>query len=314
MRGLFLGVDTSNYTTSVSLLSESEVLFKKAPLFVRLGEKGVRQSEAVFQHTKNLPPLFDKIFAEAREKIGEDFEVAAVGVSEKPRRVEGSYMPCFLAGVSAAAAVASALGCPIERFSHQEGHIRAAVLGSGMDNNISHFYSFHLSGGTCELLEVSRLDNRYSTRIIAESADITLGQLIDRVGVMLGLQFPCGIEMEKLADKFGSLPDVKIKNSDKINLSGFENRCAKLFEDGKSQEEIAAYVFGVCIKAVKALLSNRLYPDLPVLFSGGVCSSYIIKNSISECCDAYFAPPVYSADNAIGIAALVRDKYCNGVL
>lgn len=309
MKRLFLGVDTSNYTTSVCLISENDVFFEKAPLFVRLGEKGVRQSEAVFQHTKNLPALFDKVFAEIREKIQDDFEVTAVGVSETPRRVEGSYMPCFLAGVSAAGAVASALGCPLEKFSHQEGHIRAAVLGSGMDPETSHFYSFHLSGGTCELLEVEKNNNRYNSRIIAESADITLGQLIDRAGVMLGLQFPCGIEMEKLADKSGSIPKVRIKNSDRINLSGFENKCSSMLNEGKTSEEIASYVFGVCIGSVKALLSNRSALDLPVLFSGGVCSSYIIKNSISECCNAYFAPPVYSADNAIGIAALVRDKY-----
>ena len=222
-------------------------------------------------------------------------------------------MPCFLAGVSAASAVAATLGCPLERFSHQEGHIRAAVLGSGMSDEISHFYSFHLSGGTCELLEVDKLRNGYKTQIIAESADITLGQLIDRVGVMLGLQFPCGVELEKLASDV-DIPKVKIQASDKINLSGFENKCAAMLKDGKSNKEIAAYVFGVCIAAVKALLSNRCNLDIPVLFSGGVCSSYIIKNSITTCCDAFFAPPVYSADNAIGIAALTKDKYLNSAL
>ena len=314
MKQLFLGVDTSNYTTSVSLISDDRFFFKKKILFVREGEKGVRQSEAVFQHTKNLPLLFDEIFKEARNEIGYDFKISAVGVSETPRRVEGSYMPCFLAGVSVTSAIASSLGCPLELFSHQEGHIRAAVLGSGMDNQTDHFYSFHLSGGTCELLEVFKLENRYTTRIIAESADITLGQLIDRVGVMLGLQFPCGIELEKLADKFGVIPRVKIPNSERINLSGFENKCSKMLDEGKAPGEIAAYVFGVCIGAVNSLLSNRSIVDLPVLFSGGVCSSYIIKNSILSCCNAYFAPPVYSADNAIGIAALVKDKYCNGVL
>ena len=120
--------------------------------------------------------------------------------------------------------------------------------------------------------------------------------------------------MEKLAEKFNCIPNVKIRNSERINLSGFENKCSKMLDDAKEPNEIAAYIFGVCIGAVKSLLSNRIDTDLPVLFSGGVCSSFIIKNSISECCNAYFAPPVYSADNAIGIAALTMDEYLNGGL
>ena len=310
MKELFLGLDTSNYTTSMCLMSDKDFVFEKMPLFVRLGEKGVRQSEAVFQHTKNLPSLFDRVFSCAREKFGEDFKISAVGVSEKPRRVEGSYMPCFLAGVSSASAVASAVGCPLETFSHQEGHIRAAILGSGMDLSLSHFYSFHLSGGTCELLEVEKCCDGYKTEIIADSADITLGQLIDRVGVMLKLQFPCGVELESFAEDCGTLPNVKIKQSKRINLSGFENKCSAMLRDGETKENIAGYVFGICIGAVKSLLSNRTDLNLPVLFSGGVCSNHLIKDSISKHCDAFFAPPMYSADNAIGIAALVRDKFC----
>ena len=310
MKELFLGIDTSNYTTSMCLMSDNGFVFDKIPLYVRHGEKGVRQSEAVFQHTKNLPLLFGRVFSAARDKFGEDIKISAVGVSEKPRRVEGSYMPCFLAGVSSASAAASAAGVPLETFSHQEGHIRAAILGSGMDEKISHFYSFHLSGGTCELLKVEKCVSGYKTEIVADSEDITLGQLIDRVGVMLDLQFPCGVELERIAENNETLPNVKIKQTRRINLSGFENKCSSMLNDGVSKERVAGYVFGVCIGAIKSLLSNRTDFDLPVLFSGGVCSSHLIKDSISCICNAHFAPPMYSADNAIGIAALVRDKFC----
>jgi len=308
MKKVFLGIDTSNYTTSACLMSEDDFVFLKTMLSVRHGEKGVRQSEAVFQHTKNLPSLIDKLFSEARDRFGE-FEVCAVGVSTTPRRQEGSYMPCFLAGGVSAHSVAASSNCPLYEFSHQEGHIRAAIFGSGVDSSLSHFYSFHLSGGTCELLEVKKDLNRYDARIIADSEDITLGQLIDRTGVMLGMNFPCGAELEGLAENGGELPRVTLKKSKHINLSGFENKVQRMIEDGKPRESIASFVFGVCRKAVEVLLDNREDPTLPVIFSGGVASSHILKDSVSGLCRCYFAPPVFSADNAIGIAALTKDSF-----
>ncbi len=309
MKKAFLGIDTSNYTTSASIICGDEFVFKKIPLSVRHGEKGVRQSEAVFQHVKNIPALLEKVFLISREKFGDDIKLTAVGVSDKPRTQEGSYMPCFLSGVAAASSVASSQALPLYTFSHQEGHIRAAVFGSGADSGLSHFYSFHLSGGTCELLKVRKEEERYHAEIIADSADITLGQLIDRAGVLLGLQFPCGPALERLAEKAESIPTVKIKSGKHINLSGFENKVIQMQKEEESNEDIAAYVFGVAIGAVKALLSAREDLTLPVVFSGGVCSSHIISSKVAPLCQAYFAPPVFSADNAIGIAALSQDLF-----
>ena len=308
MKKVFLGIDTSNYTTSACLMADDDFVFLKTPLSVRMGEKGVRQSEAVFQHTKNLPSLIGRLFDEARSRFGQ-IEVCAVGVSTTPRRQEGSYMPCFLSGVASAHSVAASVGCPLYEFSHQEGHIRAAILGSGVDSSLSHFYSFHLSGGTCELLEVKKDEGRYNANIIADSQDITLGQLIDRTGVALGLAFPCGAELENLVTKSQKLPSIHIKSAKSINLSGFENKVLTKISEGEPSENIAFFVFGVCVKAVKVLLENREDVNLPVIFSGGVSSSHILKDNVSSLCDARFAPPIYSADNAIGVAALAKDSF-----
>ncbi len=308
MKNTFLGIDTSNYTTSAALISEEEVVFSKIPLTVREGEKGVRQSEAVFQHTKNIPLLLEDVFKKAREKFGEDLKISAVGVSEKPRRQEGSYMPCFLSGVASASAIAHSHGIPLYEFSHQEGHIRAAILGSGLDSSLSRFYSFHLSGGTCELLYVEKDGGRYRADIIADSADITLGQLIDRTGVAMGLKFPCGAELESLVGN-SAIPNPYIKKSESVNLSGFENKVLEKIEKGETRSAIAAFVFGVCVSAVRVMLESCTDKTLPVLFSGGVSSSHILAKEVSEFCSAHFAPPVYSADNAIGIAALCQDSF-----
>ena len=194
---VILAIDTSNYTTSVAVLSvEGELIANlKRPLRVKAGERGLRQSDAVFAHTVNLPD----IMAEARGYLA-GRKVVAVGVSEKPRNREGSYMPCFLSGVAAAESVAAALGSPVYKFSHQCGHIMAAVYSSKnykvLDGD---FMAYHISGGTTELVTVSPTDRAFLAETVGGTADVNAGQLIDRVGVYMGLPFPSGKFIEELA-------------------------------------------------------------------------------------------------------------------
>ena len=190
---MILGIDTSNYTTSAAVLDGEALTQQKQLLEVRPGERGLRQSDALFQHTRNLPLLFDK--------LPPMDEVTAVGVSTRPRNVEGSYMPCFLAGISAATAAAKAAGCPLYTTSHQVGHILAALYGAGALEMIrASFVAFHVSGGTTEALLVEpHKEELISARCVAASSDLKAGQLIDRTGVRLGLQFPCGPALEQLA-------------------------------------------------------------------------------------------------------------------
>ena len=190
---MILGIDTSNYTTSAAVLDGEALTQQKQLLEVRPGERGLRQSDALFQHTRNLPLLFDK--------LPPMDEVTAVGVSTRPRNVEGSYMPCFLAGISAATAAAKAAGCPLYTTSHQVGHILAALYGAGALEMIrAPFVAFHVSGGTTEALLVEpHKEELISARCVAASSDLKAGQLIDRTGVRLGLQFPCGPALEQLA-------------------------------------------------------------------------------------------------------------------
>ena len=178
-----------------------------------------------------------------------------------------------------------------------------------MLNSPHSFYSFHLSGGTCELLEVTKTEDGFSEKIIADSADITLGQLVDRVGVMLGLRFPCGPELEKLAEKSSARFKTKITGDKRINLSGFENKAQKMLCDGASKEDIAAFVYSVISCAIEKLLEAREDKEKIVLFAGGVSGSSIIRSHTSALCRAYFAPPALSSDNAVGIALLTKEKY-----
>ena len=310
MKGCFLGIDTSNYTTSLAAVEDGKLLFNlKAPLPVKAGECGLRQSDALFAHTKNLPDLF----ARARSLL-EGKNLLAVGVSEKPRNVEGSYMPCFLAGVSVASGIASALGVPLYRFSHQCGHLRAALFSAGKDALASSpFGAFHISGGTTEMLLVTPDQNGFHTEIVGGTKDLNAGQLVDRIGVALGLSFPAGPALEALAATYtGKLPRKGIKTEEGyIHLSGVENQARKLLTEEGDRAKTAAFVLDYLARAVVAMsLDFRKANDLPLLYAGGVMSNAYIRAFVEQSVsDASFAEPALSADNAVGIACLASEAY-----
>ena len=310
MKGCFLGIDTSNYTTSLAAVEDGKLLFNlKAPLPVKAGECGLRQSDALFAHTKNLPDLFER----ARSLL-EGKNLLAVGVSEKPRNVEGSYMPCFLAGVSVASGIASALGVPLYRFSHQCGHLRAALFSAGKDALASSpFGAFHISGGTTEMLLVTPDQNGFHTEIVGGTKDLNAGQLVDRIGVALGLSFPAGPALEALAATYtGKLPRKGIKTEEGyIHLSGVENQARKLLTEEGDRAKTAAFVLDYLARAVVAMsLDFRKANALPLLYAGGVMSNAYIRAFVEQSVsDASFAEPALSADNAVGIACLASEAY-----
>ncbi len=306
---LTLGIDTSNYTTSVCIYnSESgEMHQKKLLLPVKEGEKGLRQSDAVFHHTSRLYPLVQELF----DEYGGELDV--IGVSEKPRDVKGSYMPCFLVGVNAANCIGAATRKPVYAFSHQAGHIAAALYSSGKTELINKkFIAFHVSGGTSEMLLVSPDSERtFDIEIIGETLDLNCGQAVDRAGVMMGLAFPCGKELEKLAcnsDKIYN-PKICVKEGN-CSLSGLENQCKKLLDSGEARENVARYCIDFVAKTVEKMTAYAVekYGNLPLVYAGGVMSNSIIKEEITSIYNASFAAPDFSCDNAAGIAYLASLK------
>ncbi|MBP3696203.1 MAG: peptidase M22 [Clostridia bacterium] len=306
---LTLGIDTSNYTTSCALYdSESgEVVQKKLLLPVKEGEKGLRQSDAVFHHTARLWPLVEELFGNRK------LEIDAVGVSEKPRDAEGSYMPCFLVGVNAAKCVAAALNKPVYGFSHQAGHIMAALYSADkLELKDKKFIAFHVSGGTTEMLLVSpNAERAFDVEIIGETLDLNGGQAVDRAGVMLGLRFPCGKELEKLAltsDKTFN-PKICVKEGN-CSLSGLENQCAAMNKKGDTAEDISRFCLDFIGKTIEKMTEYALekHGDLPLVYAGGVMSNTIIRKRIESKFNAVFAKPDFSCDNAAGTAVLAALK------
>ncbi len=303
---LVLGVDTSNYTTSLACFDTDNdcIIQKKKLLPVAKGQLGLRQSDAVFHHTVQLPQLFESLAAEC-----ELDKVSAAGVSVKPSGEDKSYMPCFLSGISAATAFASARNCTLHRFSHQQGHIAAALYSAGrLDLLKERFIAFHVSGGTTQALLVEPdNDEICKVTLIASSLDLKAGQAVDRVGVMLGLDFPAGKALDELACKCNEKIKVKpvLRECD-CSLSGVENKCKKMLEAGDSPERIARFCIEYICAALDGMASALLekYGRLPLLFSGGVMSNSIISKRLAEKYSALFAAPEFSCDNAAGIAVL----------
>lgn len=308
MNKLFLGVDTSNYTTSLCISDGEKVIAEARRLLpVTEGERGLRQSNALFHHTKALPDLSKELFEGNFIDRG---LITAVGVSIKPRDVEGSYMPCFLAGASYATAFANALDIPLYRYSHQCGHIAAAAISGGHSGIFERdFISFHVSGGTTEVLHVTSIYDGLKCEIIGGTKDLNAGQAIDRCGVAMGLKFPCGAQMDILSQNSDAEYSPKITvNGCFCNLSGLENQCRKMINNGDKTENICKYTFSYIASTLTKIAenSNKAYPDRSILFAGGVMSNSLIRNKLSSLPNSLFSVPYYSCDNAFGISCLAR--------
>lgn len=309
MSELVLGIDTSNYKTSVALIDSSFSVLQDRRRFlqVKKGSLGLRQQEALFQHVQALPGLIEQAL-----KGAERAEIRAVAASSRPRPVEGSYMPVFLAGVSAAKSVATALGAEYFEFSHQEGHVEAARSTTDIPRGAV-FHCYHLSGGTTEAL----LCGPEGFELIGGSRDISLGQLIDRAGLRAGLSFPAGGGLDRLAMKFiksgrrptAGLPRPKIHDG-RIALSGLENKLEDLNGAGIDAEEAAYLIFDMAADVLLGMAKGFTDTDgCPVhLFAGGVSSSAALRLLMAERCpeglSLRFGSPELCSDNAVGTALL----------
>lgn len=302
--GVYLGIDTSNYTTSAAVCRDGQIIFNEKKLLeVKEGERGLRQSDAVFAHVNNLPEVISRLGKQ---------EITAIGCSSRPRDVEGSYMPCFKAGEGLASSLGSLLGVPVYSFSHQAGHVVAAAYSAGcMELLGKRFNAFHVSGGTTEILLCDGTEGKLNITNIGGTLDLNAGQAIDRTGVLLGLKFPCGPALEVLSAE-GSLPEnprVCVKGLS-CNLSGLENKVTGFVNKGVKKEDIALYALKFVEKTLDKLTCNlREEYKLPIIFAGGVMSNNAIKKALSRHNQTYFADKAFSADNGAGIALLTETAH-----
>ncbi len=297
-----IGFDTSNYTTSIAYFDGTSGMNCSQLLPVKPGELGLRQSDAVFHHTKSLPELSGRLFSHVQADI-----ITAVGVSTRPRAVEGSYMPCFMVGYSHAKLLAEALHVPLVEVSHQQGHIAASAWSAGVLELLDKPHlAWHLSGGTTELLYVEPEGKNVICKRIGGTSDISAGQLIDRTGQLLNLQFPAGKHLDALSHEAERQDLFKVKCTDMtFSFSGLQNKVAQYYEAGNTPADTAAFALRSVIHGVyqATVQAQMAYPDLPIIFSGGVASNTLLRQMVAPL-NPIFAHPQYSTDNAMGVAVL----------
>jgi N6-L-threonylcarbamoyladenine synthase len=315
----FIGMDSSCYTSSIAIVDEQENLIYdgRRLLEVARGSRGLRQSEAVFQHMNNLPALC----AEAMSRM-EPQKLAAVGVSASPTTQEGSYMPVFTAGHNIARVIASCTGASILKLSHQQGHILAGAWSIGKQMKGSHLV-YHISGGTSELLLAG--EQSQEIRIVGGTEDLNAGQYIDRVGVALGMKFPCGKELDSLCRLCGiqdmPLP-VSVKGSF-LSFSGPESHVQRLIRSNSPlTEEFKAAVAYAVFKNIGVALERTILNACvetgvgEVLLVGGVASNSVIREHLLQSSkftrseiQIAISKPEYSSDNAVGAAIYAKRTY-----
>ena len=307
---MILGIDTSCYTTSmvaITLEGETIVFEENTLLKVKQGEKGLRQSDGFFQHSHQLTQTYERLV-----NVISPNHFKAISVSTKPRSVEGSYMPVFSAGYQFAKNLSLTLSLPIYTCSHQEGHIMAALKTCALKEIPSKFYALQISGGTTELLKVEYEPVQFKVTLLGESLDLHFGQLVDRIGVALGLPFPCGQALDAIAamQLHNDFFAASFKNNLFFNLSGLENKYLELIHE-KSPEYIARHLFNTLSQVMLKWISN-VDDGLPIVIAGGVASNGIIRSQLLAApfkSKLYFAEAKYSRDNALGVAHIGCDVY-----
>ncbi len=299
-----IGLDTSNYTTSIAYFDGETGLNCSQLLPVKMGQLGLRQSDAVFAHIKSLPELSGRLFSHIDMN-----EITAVGVSTRPRAVKGSYMPCFMVGYTHAKMLADALHKPLIECSHQQGHIAASLWSAGrLDLMNKPHLAWHLSGGTTELLLVEPDGRNVQCKRIGGTSDISAGQLIDRTGKLLEVPFPSGKHLDALSAQSDNQELFRVKCPEtEFSFSGLENKVQQFIASGKSFSDTASFALRSIAYAVYKATENalKLYPGLEVVFSGGVASNSLLRSVIAPL-KPVFADPKFSTDNAMGVAVLAH--------
>ena len=310
---IVIGIDTSCYTTSIAAISlNKEIIFnEKIMLNVDTNSKGLRQSEAVFKHVSNIGQISENIAEKLR-----NYNIVGVCASEKPRPIKGSYMPVFTVGLNIGKLLSSTHNCPFFKTSHQENHIESSLLGKNLlDKN--RFIAVHMSGGTTEIVLVNKGKcGKYEFEIIGGTKDVSFGQLIDRLGVKLSYNFPCGKYIDKNALEYEKTIENGLKTSVKegyMNLSGIENQLDKIMSNQKEIDKsfLSKLLMDAIIRNMFKSLSYlcEKHGVYEVVFAGGVSASkYISKNLTQKLkkynVKAYFTESHLATDNAVGCALI----------
>jgi len=291
-----LGIDTSCDDTGVGLVRDGEVVVNLVAGQVALHEAygGVVPELASREHLKVLRPLAERALAEAG--IGPK-DLSLVAATRGP-----GLIGALLVGYTFAKGLAWALGRPFYAVHHLEAHI-AAAWPEGL---APPFLALVASGGHTHLFEVQAL-GRY--RLLGATRDDAAGEAFDKVARLLGLGYPGGPEIERLAEGAEeTVPfPVPLRGQEgyDFSFSGLKTKALQLVEKGLPkpalargfQEAAIAHLAEVVLKAVQDT-GHRV-----LLVAGGVAANRALQERFRRAgLEVHFPPKGLSQDNGAMVA------------
>jgi len=298
---IILGIESSCDETSLAVYDseKKEILAtftsSQAELHSKFG--GVVPEVASRNHILKLESLFEQCMEEANITPQ---DIDAIGVTNAPGLIGALFV-----GVSFAKALGYALKIPVVPVNHLSAHILAAELQH--KELKAPYLALIISGGHTHIYDV---DESYNFDLLARTIDDAAGESFDKVAKMLGLGYPGGPMIEKLAETGDenkiSLP-IAIKNRPDFSFSGLKTAVLNKINDGTETEQDIAASFQKTVAETLMLKTLRMAKSIgrkKIVVAGGVaCNGYIRRAFMAKTdYEVYFPSPRLCTDNGDMIA------------
>jgi N6-L-threonylcarbamoyladenine synthase len=295
MRRYILGIESTAHTFSVSVMSSDGKILSNTKSVYRPPEgSGIHPFEASQNHLARAP----RVVAEALDLSGVRLgDLSAVAYAMGP-----GLGPCLRVGGVVARTLASSLGVPLVPVNHAVGHIELGCLLTGAKDPVV----LLVSGGHTMILAYSA--RRW--RVLGESLDLTLGQLLDQFGRHHGLASPCGRAIEEAAARSSNylrLP-YTVKGND-VSYSGLLTASKVLLDRGRSFEDVSYSIQETAFAMVTEVTERALAftGKKEVMIVGGVAANARLSGMMTDMARRHSAvvtmtPIEYSGDCGAQIA------------
>jgi N6-L-threonylcarbamoyladenine synthase len=318
---VILGIETSCDETALAVVDSSRAILVEKTFtqdYARYG--GVIPELAARNHLEILPNLVSIALQEKKISLE---TLDAIAVTSEPGLIGG-----LLVGVSFAKGLASALKKPCLPINHLEGHLLTARL-THAELEFP-YLTLLVSGGHCQILFIKKLGDYL---VLGETRDDALGEAFDKTARLLGLDYPGGPALEKLA-KSGDPNSYKLpkafykENHADFSFSGLKTAVARQLSKETSTPEVKANIAASFQKTVGEILTDRLQAALNIceennlefkqlVIAGGVAANLYLKEMIGGFCakigkDLIVPPIRLCTDNGVMIAWAGMERFLAG--
>jgi len=295
MRRYILGIESTAHTFSVSVMSsDGSILSNTKSVYKPPEGSGIHPFEASQNHLAAAP----KVVADALDVSG----VPMGGLCAVAYAMGPGLGPCLRVGAVVARTLASSLGVPLVPVNHAVGHIELGCLLTDSKDPVV----LLVSGGHTMILAYS--SKRW--RVLGESLDLTLGQLLDQFGRHHGLASPCGRAIEEAASgssEYLRLP-YSVKGND-VSYSGLLTASKLLTDGGRSFSDVSYSIQETAFAMVTEVTERALAftGKKEVMIVGGVAANRRLSGMMSDMAKRHSAvvtitPLEYSGDCGAQIA------------